>query len=201
MPYELQQNRYDQLIRRVGGVIGPGAKVAEVLPELFPVIDVERVPGELLALGATFLAWGSEDITAAAAELPKVQLFNPVASGKLVTCSSAILSVSSNGTVRWNIEAVPLTTASLNIRFRDSRFTGTERPVAQVRERSDPAATTAVGRVRLTGNLPFFLEPQNPVAVLSPGFGLTFQGETAQSFLAVTFFWRERVALESELLF
>ncbi len=48
MGQELQQNRYDQLIRRVGGIIGPGSKVVEALGELFPVIDVENVPGELL---------------------------------------------------------------------------------------------------------------------------------------------------------
>jgi len=55
---ELQQNRYDQLLRRVGDLKGPGSKVNDVLQELFPTIDVENVPGELLFLMGTHIGLG-----------------------------------------------------------------------------------------------------------------------------------------------
>ena len=58
--FEVQQNRWDQLIRRVSGSIGPGSRVSETLSELLPVMDVERVPGELLRLMGTDVAMASE---------------------------------------------------------------------------------------------------------------------------------------------
>jgi len=199
--FELQQTRYDQLVRRVGGVIGPGAKVAEALPELFPVLDVERVPGELLALMGTRLAMGSEVINSAVAEFSTIQLFNPANSGFLITVSSVIISSQSNTEYRWNIETAAIGSASLNIRFRDGRFTGVSRPVGQVRTLSTPAATVRAGQVRNASDTPFILNDANGVAVLSPGTGLTIQEIEADQTLVVAFNWRERVALEAELNF
>ena len=37
---QLQQSRYDQLLRRVGDLKGPGSKVNDVLHELFPMFDL-----------------------------------------------------------------------------------------------------------------------------------------------------------------
>ncbi len=201
MPNELQQTRYDQLVRRVGGIIGPGSKVAEALPELFPMVDVERVPGELLVLGGTRIAMGSIEVSAGPAVAATIQLFNPVDSGFLVTISSAIISSGSGTQVRWNIETTPLTTLSTNRAFRDGRLSGVPRPVAQIRSVETAAATTRSGQMRMLANTPYRLEDPNGVAVLAPGTGLTIQDISLHQLLAVTLFWRERVALQSELSF
>ncbi len=201
MPNELQQTRYDQLVRRVGGIIGPGSKVAEALPELFPMIDVERVPGELLVLGGTRLAMGSIEVSAGPAVAATIQLFNPVDSGFLVTCSSVIVSSGSSTAVRWNIETTPLTTLSTNHAFRDGRLSGVPRPVAQIRSVETAAATTRNVQFRMLANTPYTITDGNSLAVLPPGTGLTIQDISLNQILGVTFFWRERVALQSELSF
>ncbi len=199
MPNQLQQTRYDQLIRRAGGIIGPGSKVAEALAELFPMIDVERVPGELLLLGGTHICFGSEQSTGGGADFGTIQLFNPVDSGQLLSISSVNLNVSGGATIRWNIEIVALTNLSTNSAFRDGRLTAALRPVGQIRTVLTAAATTRMGQVRLNAGEPFMLEDINTVAVLAPGTGLTFQSTQFATTLNAAFNWRERVALESEL--
>jgi len=202
MPSEIQQNRYDQLIRRAGGIIGPGSKVSEVLAELFPVIDVERVPGELLALGGTFLAMGSQNLTGAVAEMATVQLFNPVGSGKLMTCSRVLASHTSTSTrVQWNIVTVPLSALSTNSRFRDSRFTGTDRPSGQVRSESLAASVTRAGQAFILEDEVLTLEDENSLFVLAPGTGWSIQMANTNQAFFVAFQWRERVVLEAELNF
>ncbi len=201
MPNELQQNRYDQLIRRVGGIIGPGSKVSEALGELFPVIDIERVPGELLALGGTFLCVGSLEAPSGVAEFATVQLFNPVGSGKLITISSVLAAPGLQSGFRWALVTVALPTTVAGQRFRDGRFVGTERPAGQIRSDVTAAATTRDGQSFNPSNDPMFLNDVNGVAILPPGIGFNIQQTSANVNMRVTFFWRERVALEAELQF
>jgi len=198
---QLQQSRYDQLLRRVGDLKGPGSMVNDVLQELFPVIDVERVPGELLALSGTSLCLGSASVTGDALERPHIQLFNPVGSGKLVTVSRVIITCQEVLVIRWAIVSVALTTGIGTEVFRDSRINGTSRPTAQMRTDSLVAITDANGQFRLLANTPAYLEDKNSVAVLSPGFGLEVGTDTIASVLQTSFEWRERVAEPSELSF
>ena len=201
MTHQLQQTRYDQLVRRVGGIIGPGAKVSEALPELFPVIDVEQVPGELLVLMGTRLCFGSEVINSNVAEFSTIQLFNPANSGFLITVSSVIISTQSGTEVRWNLEGSIAGALSVNGRFRDGRISGVTRPVGQIRSISRAAVTARAGQMRILANEPKTLEDPNGVAVLAPNTGLTIQEIEADQTLVVAFNWRERVALEPEFNF
>jgi len=201
MTSDLQQNRYDQLIRRVGGIIGPGSKVAEALSELFPVIDVERVPGELLLLGGTQLCAGAGTRTGAVGEVARIQLFNPVGSGKLVTVSLLIVSSStvSNIRVAWNITALTLGIGTEV--FRDRRLAATSRPIGQIRTDSTVAFTDPNLNFRALGNTPYFLKDVNSLGVLPPGSGLEISNDNTNTQIFCSFLWRERVAIDSELLF
>jgi len=200
MTSELQQSRYDQLVRRVGGIIGPGSKVSEALSELFPVIDVERVPGELLALGQTQICLGSATLTGDVAEVARVQLFNPVASGKLIAVSSVYVSATATMTFRFATSTIALTDGIGTEVFRDRRLSATSRPSGQIRTDSTVAFPDAHGQFRLAGNQVVTLEDENTAAVLSPGSGFEVGSTAAATTIFVTFNWRERVALESELL-
>ena len=201
MGHDLQQTRYDQLIRRVGAIIGPGSKVAEALSELFPVIDVERVPGELLLLGGTNLCFGSAIVTAVVGETSRIQLFNPVSSGKLITVTLCIVSSDTPKEVRYARTSTPLLSGVGTELFRDTRLPATARPVGQIRSDTTVALTDANGRFRMLASTPIFLTDQNSVMVLSPGNGLEFGPQDTNEDLEVTFHWRERVAEQSELNF
>jgi len=110
MTFEVQQTRWDRIIRRVSGSIGPGSRVSETLSELFPVLDVERVPGELLLLGGTAICVGANDNSGAAGQVARHQIFNPVGSGVIATVSKLIVASTVTQHFRAATSLIPLTT-------------------------------------------------------------------------------------------
>jgi len=198
---EIQQNRYDQLVRRVGGLIGPGSKVSEVISELFPMIDVENLPGELYVLAGTRLGFGSAVQISPVAEFPRVQLFNPVGSGTIVTVTTIWVSATAAGQVRLVSTINPESTDVLAI-VRDTRLGVLQATTAEVRAASEAASLAANGaEFRTGGTLLNTLTDPNGIIVLAPGTGLTVTLINDNETLTVSFFWRERVAEASELNF
>lgn len=201
MPSELQQNRYDQLIRRVGGIVGPGSKVAEALSELFPIIDVENLPAELYLLSGTAIGFGGSSSGPVAAEFSSVQLFNPVDSGKLVTVTQFQASPGATSVIRMATEAASRGTAVPAERFADTRLGVTALTTAQLFFASNVAETPNVGRFLSLGAENVTIQDPRGLIVLAPGTGFTLGNETANLNLMVSFWWRERVAEQSELNF
>lgn len=199
---EIQQNRYDQLLRRVADLKGPGSKVNDALTELFPMIDVENVPGELLALSQMSLAFAGVQRASIAAEFPRVMLFNPAGSGKLVVVSSVmVVNNSSVQTIRYTVTPNTIGVDLGIALFRDTRLGLLSRPTAQIQTASTVVQTGATSQFNLGQNVPIVLEDENSLFVLEPGTGLEFGGDQAQSVIQVNYRWRERVAEPSELNF
>jgi len=198
---ELQQTRYDRLMRRVGGLLGPGSKVSEVLSEIFPVVDVERVPGELLFLMGTRIAYGGAIQAAVVGEFSKIQIFNPLGSGKLITVTRVIMQSSATGDLHWDIGTIALLSAVGNGRVRDTRISTDDIPTGQIRRDTDAGATTVTGIIRVLANSPLDLSDENGVAVLTPGTGFEVGSGSTNVATRTTFYWREREALDSELNF
>jgi len=196
---ELQQNRYDQLLRRVGDLKGAGSKVNDVLQELFPTIDVENVPGELLFLMGTRIGWASSSKTPNAGKKAGLQLFNPPGSGQLIVVSSMWLSASADSLLTWGIVNITLSVNTGIPRLRDARVGIGPSGVSQMRTSADSTALVS-GAIRVLASTTVKIKDRNSVAVLSPGTGLSVVGDTDKNF-AVTFFYRERVAEPSELTF
>ena len=201
MTYEVQQTRWDRLIRRVSGSIGPGSRVSETISELFPVLDVESVPGELLLLSGTSICHGAASATGAAGELPNVILSNPDGSGHLITITK--LSVGgSSGAVRFAL-AQGIPGAAVNTqRFREGRLiSAVTLPVGVVRTLSNASQLAQQVEFPTLGNTTVFVEDENGLAVLAPNTSLSVAHTTTTATITVTFWWRERVAQESELAF
>ncbi len=196
----IQQNRYDRLLRRVGGIIGPGSKVGNVVTDLFPMIDVERVPGELLLLGGYVTGWGATNAAGVAAMVPQSQILNPADSGMLITVTRAIIDSSNAQQLFFGLSATVLATATAIERSRDGRVGLAQRTVGQVRLATNAVATPVTGRIRIVAG-PVVLEDDNGLAVLPPGVAFTVSGAQQNTSLTCTYFWRERPAESSELNF
>jgi len=199
MTYEVQQTRWDRIIRRVSGSIGPGSRVSETISELFPMLDVERVPGELLLLGGTSICHGGGTIAGAAGEAPTAQLFNPLDSGNLVTLTAVRITCDAITTLRWGTGVAVLGTAIGTQVFRDTRLILPALPVGQVRQRSAVALATATNQVVLPANTLLALKDPNDLAVLAPGTGFEIGSSVNTSRINYSFYWRERPAEQSEL--
>lgn len=200
MSQTIQQNRYDRLLRRVAGMIGAGSKVSEVVPDLLPTIDVENVPGELLWPMDTRLSQGGGALTAAALEFPTAQVRNPDDSNLLITVTSMMISCDVTCTVLWGAVTTDLSGFIVTQVFRDNRGFSPSLPAGVITQVSSPGPGVGTIQLRLLANTPLIIQDPNGVAVLPPSWGLRFATDQAASTINYGFFWRERVAEQSELL-
>ncbi len=199
MTYEVQQTRWDRIIRRVSGSIGPGSRVSETISELFPVLDVERVPGELLVLGGTKLMVAGVVQPAVVGEAAKVQLFNPIDSGTLVIPTTILLHTDTSQFLFFGLVGLALANRPTNPNTRDSRLGVLNRAVGEARIESTVPVIPTIARVFVVADTNVTLTDPNGLAVLAPNSGLQFTGTGLNRAVAATFFWRERPAQESEL--
>jgi len=198
MTYEVQQTRYDRIIRRVTGSIGPGSRVSESISELFPMVDVERVPGELLLLGGTQICMGRVSISALAANFSLAMLRNPGLSENIITITQVrfFTSTAQSMGLGPTLNTFPV---SGNQAVRDTRRGPAGETVGQVLE--DRALVTGVDffRARANGTDDTVIEDPNGVAVLVPGTAFSVSCRTVNTNLIIGFLWRERPAEQSEL--
>lgn len=174
--------------------------VNDALTELFPVINVENLPGELYFLSGTKLAHGGAVQTGAGGQFAQINLVNPVGSGHLITITSVAFSnaVASNMLFAAGPEVV--NTDAGTATFRDTR-TGVLGAVGRVDQASAVAAVPAILPLRILGNNTYRLDDRNGLAVLSPGNMYQVGTEVAAQTIRVAFWWRERPAEQSELNF
>ncbi len=195
---DLQQTRWDKLLRRTANIVGEGAIVTNTLQEVFPVFDLEDPPAELQILGGTRLAFGGSTNAAVAAQAGRFQIFNPANSGHIVTVTSFYFTGQANGTVRYGIVNVALATVGTQ-RFADTRGVFTALPVGQINQVTSVALAPATGQFRVLSNAPGFFQDRKGIFVLAPGTGLEVGFNTVNIVTHCVFHWRERPALASEL--
>ena len=199
MTNDLQTARYDGLLRRVGGLLGGGSKVTESLSELFPMIDVENVPAELMFLAGWRLGYRAINVGATVGETSRAQIINPVGSGKIVVVTDVWLTGATQQ-MAYTLTDV-LFTPIFPGRFRDTR-SGAVQDSGAVVALLQTGNTVKRGDFTLIVNVTFHHHAhENSLCVLAPGTALEYGTENDNLSLAVTFMWREREALSSELNF
>lgn len=200
MTYEVQQTRWDALIRRVSGSIGPGSRVSETISELFPVLEVEDTTPELLALSGWRTAWQSTERPASPGNPSASALHNPPNSGVIAAITQVILRASLANTI-VQMENQPSTIGGTQVPglFRDTRF-GTPRETTLTVTSND--ASLVGGGLRIfVGTDIVSIRDDNGIAVLTPNTSLRIGTTTNNVSLTVNYFWRERPAEVSELSF
>lgn len=185
-------------MRRVGDLKGPGSKVADVISEVFPIVDLENLPAELYALGGTVLAYGGGNVAATAGEISQMAIFNPATSGKIMTVTSAIVSHGLGTGINWSFIAAEFSTTIATQIQRDTRLGFTTLPSGLVQTESGAGFPGATGTIQVLPDTPLFLKDENGLAVLEPGTGFHVSPITVNSALFATFYWRERVMEPSE---
>jgi len=198
---ELQTARYDNLVRRLGGLLGPGSKVTETLSELFPVVETENLPAELLFLGGWLTGMGTVIRAATVGQSSRAQLFNPTGSGKIAVVTNIhITNVIAGGQfIDWQINATPF--AVLNTQITRDTHAGFSVGTALTTGSLATGNTPRAGTFLIPALDTFHFHVDNGIAVLAPGTGLEMGTLADNQALTVTFFWRERIALPSELNF
>ncbi len=200
MPNDLQTARYDGLIRRVGGLLGGGSKVTETLSELFPMIDVENLPAELLFLAGWRTGYRAINTSATVGETSRSQLINPAGSGLIVAVTDVWLTSGATEVIAYSLVDV-LFTPVFPGRKRDTR-TGAIEDTGTVVALEQIGNTIQRGAFNVAATETFHHFAQsNDLFVLSPGTAIEYGTTTDNTNLAITYMWRERAALSSELNF
>lgn len=201
MGSDLQTARYDRLVRRVGGIIGPGSKVTEALSELFPMLDLENVPHELLVLANIQTVFSTLTPAATVGEVSGGQLFNPAGSATILVVTTLWAGSAGITTkINYTLTETPVAGPFFSGRFRDTRSGFALESAGKVSEFAG-GGIPANGRFRASATESYILNDSNGIAVLAPGSGLSVATSSFNLPLDITFFWREREALQSELNF
>jgi len=198
---ELQQNRYDQLIRRVGNIVSPGSMVNDALSELFPMIDVENLNAELSLLTGWRLAYGTVETVGVALNQNLIQLFNPENSAHLVVVERVDIRVPAQENIRYALSSTPLANFTANQERRDSREGIANSPVAQLRDVNQLGGIPNFGVVFVRTDTTFTMQDKRGLFVLAPNTGITFANSIVNNNLQVSMQWRERIAEPAELNF
>jgi len=197
----LQITRYDRLARRLMGLVGEGSIVTSVLPDVFPVIDVEDMQTDGWVLAGWNLCFGFESILDAVLSV-EVALENLVGSNMLVVIEKIDVSSTGNSLMAFgtNTAGTVLTGTSNNFhQTRDTRVPGTRRPVTTVTE-GTAIPFSPFGRIRCPANQAVQIEAPKGVYVLAPGQMFVVQNTQANVQTDVTYWWRERLIEPSETL-
>ncbi|KKK68551.1 hypothetical protein LCGC14_2942920 [marine sediment metagenome] len=200
MAYEVQQTRWDRIIRRVSGSIGPGSRVSETLSELFPVLDVENVPAELLMLGGSRLAIGRTSQAPVAAQFNHSMLRNPGDSGLIITVYEIRFSSTTAQVIQCGLTLNTFTVGGSK-QFADSRLGATNLPTGEIRIVTGAEVGPDFTRFNVTPETDTIWRPPLAIAVLGPASAVALQCGTANTQLTVSYFWKERSAEEAELQF
>jgi len=190
---ELQQNRYDKLLRRVGGLIGAKSMVSDALGELFPVIDVENQPAENLFLMGTKIAVCGSQLNVNAGDTNHHQLFNPAESQVVAAITSVWVNTNTSQSVRFSPSATAIGTDIGGARVRDLRVGVANIPVCQNRTVQQVGGIPLTFQIRAIADEEIPVHDPNGIFVLFPGTGLTVATTTVATLSTVNFFWRERV--------
>ncbi len=200
MTNDLQTARYDGLIRRVGGLLGGGSKITESLSELFPMIDMENLPAELLLLAGWRTKFTTKTVGATVGETSRMGIFNPIDSGLIVVLTDVFLDPSTALLVAYNTTTTALADDNFSGAPRDARDGVLVNSGAKVGQQQT-GNTVQRGRLVLAASPTFRHTAENGLAVLGPGTGFEYGTVSDNQGLNGTFFWRERAALSSELNF
>ena len=180
--------------------MGGGSKLTESLTELFPTMDLENLPAELLLLAGWRTAFTTKTMTALAGQTSRAALFNPAGSGLIVVVSDVYLDGSAQLPVAYTTTLTALTDDSFSGAPRDARDGVVVNTGAKVSQQQS-GNTVQRGRIFLVPFTGFHHTSKNGIAVLGPGTGLEYGTVDDNRDLNITFHWRERAALSSELNF
>ena len=198
MTYEIQQTRWDRVIRRVSGSIGPGSRAADTISEVMPTLDLENMPAELLVLGGTRLAMGFSSQPGAGGLFSQSMLRNPGQSGAIITVLEARFSAPTAQTIVGGPTLNTFAVSGVDV-FADTRLGLVSPPTGVVL--ADQLLVTGPDfyRFEVNGVDDTVWTPPKAVGVLGPGSAMALSCTVLGATFSCSWTWQERSAEESEL--
>lgn len=213
---EVSLPQWQQVIRRVFGLTGPGGNVPTIAPEIQPVVMLQPDLAEFRWLRKESTWAGRRGNSGGVGTVPTIGFLNPLGSNTLVVLdtlhisliglaaqSSVIVSLDTQTNVEGNTPGG--VAGATNFSGRDSRIVqpaGSGTPAAVIRfgPVAAPAAGFGVLELVTAGTAPAYWLDVVKDIVLFPGWGITlfYNNTGAGTTLTVSFRWYERPAEQAE---
>lgn len=196
----VQTGVFDNLIRRLYSIKGGGSELAETLGDVFPMLDLENLPSELLVLRGWNLFSGFATIIGVPAQATGIQLFNVADSQSLVVLTKIIINSQKAQQMTYGVN-VALATPVTSTQNMDTRIPQSVNAIARLAGDADVQTSGTAGSIDVVAGVDREFEVPNGIVVLAPGGVFSVFSSTSDSDLRVTFIGRQRLAEPSELSF
>lgn len=185
------------------GLVGEGAIVTGVLPDVFPTIELEDVQAEIYKLATWDLAIGAETLAPGAANRATIGIENPTGSGKVAVVTRVTFQSAAAQNVVTGWIGIPsgLVVNAVN-RLRDGRQASFPNagPVCFVGSNNTSPINAAWSNFAYAANEFREWYDLKGVAVLTPGTAWGVRGGTNNITVRLAIEWRERPVDSSELI-
>lgn len=196
----IQTGVFDNLIRRLYSIKGGGSELSETLGDVFPILDLENLPSELLLLRGWVLGMGQIQNTSAVGMLNAHQLFNPFDSNMIMVLTSLRVSANTASVLLYGPSFTALADSSVAGAQRDTRAL-VIKPTTGLLQEEDDGLSSGFGLIQILANLSVKLTDPNGLAVLLPGTGFRITDNVTNKALRTAWMWRERLTEPSEVNF
>lgn len=196
----VQTAQFDNLIRRLYSIKGGGSELSETLGDVFPILDLENLPSELLLLRGWHLFGRHATQIAVVAQLTGLQVVNPADSGAIVVVDKIIINSELGGNITIGTTLAPFA-VTISTQRRDTRNPVLNLANARIGGSNNVGAAAEGGLLELAADVDRELTVPNGLAVLGPGTAFSVVSAVVNSNLQVSFYGRERQAEPSELSF
>jgi len=185
------------------GLVGEGAIVTTVLPDVFPVIELENQRAELYKLGGISLAAGGENRAPGAANRATMGFTNPANSGVVATVTRYTFNSSAPQNVIGGWIGFPNTITSAGVnRIADGRQNNypNELPICFTGTSITDPINAAWFNYAFAADEFYTQHDLNGIVVLGPGTTWGIRGGTNNITVRWAVEWRERPAEPSEFV-
>ena len=197
----LQTARLENFIRRWGSIKGPGSVLSETLGDVFPVLDLENLTAENMAVAGWSLWSGSTNVTGGVAQFGAASVINPVGSGAIVVVDALTTHSGTLQAYLMGISNLTLLTSVINTINRDTRINAIFQGNATLGASTNAAGAVGDAAFRCRANIDRVMLIPHGLAVLGPGRQFQVTSQAANTATFYTFYGRVRLAEPSELSF
>lgn len=196
----LQTGRLENLIRRWGSIKGGGSVLSETLGDVFPILDLENLPPELLLTAGISMIAGTGTVTGGVGQLGAVQLVNPTGTNAILTLTKFHVKTAAVQGIACGL-TTDLLSPLINSRNMDSRSAVTFNAAARIAVSANAAGSLGDFVVDTEATIDREVTIPHGIAVITPGNAFRLTASATNTLLRVSFFGYVRQAEPSELSF
>lgn len=193
---EIQAGRYNDLLHKLLSM-KEGAPSPTLSPEIVPILDIESDRPEWRFLAGEYLFAALAEVTGVAAQLQRISIVNPAASGVIIVLERLTVRTSGNVSIQWGVGLASAAGAPTVLGLvRETRWGAISSACGLVTNQNSAALAQAQEQLPVLTNDTGLVTRLD--YILSPGFALNFVPNAVNTSFGISLTWRQRPFEQSE---